>query len=156
MKVNLDIEDVRLEDTADSSGSIGSLVANITWSSEGIKETVQDRRSRSSAAFVTGVTTNPSDGTIELEGALGSVTAKPQVVTTGWRCRWSIVRARLHAAARDCAAGARRVHLAADEELSAGHPGRRVSGHRYRCGEPVLDQNASIPKGDDDPCFADL
>ena len=33
--------------------------------------------------FVNGVTTNPSDGTIELQGALGSITAKPQVVDNG-------------------------------------------------------------------------
>ena len=41
MKVDLNINDVRLEDTATSSGSVGSLVANISWSSEGIKETMQ-------------------------------------------------------------------------------------------------------------------
>ena len=34
-------------------------------------------------SFVTGVTTNPSAGTIELQGALGSITAKPQVVDGG-------------------------------------------------------------------------
>ena len=82
MKVNLDINDVRLEDTADSSGSIGSLVANITWSAEGIKQTIQDSIPLV-GSFVTGVTTNPSAGTIELEGALGSIMAKPAVVDNG-------------------------------------------------------------------------
>jgi hypothetical protein len=33
--------------------------------------------------FVTGVKTNPSDGTIELEGALGSITTKPTVQNGG-------------------------------------------------------------------------
>ena len=49
MKVNVDIKDVRLEDTADSSGSIGSLVANITWSSQRHQADHPGRRSRSSA-----------------------------------------------------------------------------------------------------------
>ena len=60
MKVNIAIKDVRLEDTATSSGSIGSLVANITWSSEGIKQTIQNAIPLV-GSFVTGVTTNPSD-----------------------------------------------------------------------------------------------
>ena len=70
MKVNLDINDVRLEDTATSSGSIGSLVANITWTAEGIKQTIQDAIPLV-GSFVTGVTTNPTDGTIELRGRAG-------------------------------------------------------------------------------------
>ena len=122
MKVNLNIKDVRLEDTANSSGSIGSLVANITWSSEGIKQTIQDAIPLV-GSFVTGVTTNPSAGTIELEGALGSIVAKPEVVDNGHRAAGDGTdRAGLHAAARDGAAGAGRVHLAADQELSARHP----------------------------------
>ena len=79
MKLNLDINDVRLEDSATSSGSLGSLVANITWSAEGIKKTIQGAIPLV-GSFVTGVSTNPTDGTIELEGALGSITARPEVV----------------------------------------------------------------------------
>ena len=82
MKVTINIKDVRLEDTANSSGSIGSLVANIDWSSEGIKQTIQDAIPLI-GSFVTGVTTNPSAGTIELQGALGTITAKPAVVDNG-------------------------------------------------------------------------
>ena len=70
MKVNVVIKDVRLEDTATSSGSIGSLVANITWSSQGIKDTIQNAIPIV-GSFVTGVTTNPSAGTIELQGSAG-------------------------------------------------------------------------------------
>jgi hypothetical protein len=82
MKVTINIKDVRLEDTANASGSIGSLVANINWSSEGIKQTIQDAVPLV-GSFVTGVTTNPSAGTIELQGALGSIVAKPQVSDGG-------------------------------------------------------------------------
>ena len=82
MKVALKIQDVRLEDTADSSGSLGSLNATVTWSAEGIKQTVQDSIPLV-GSFLTGVTTNPGAGTLELQGALGSITAKPEVVDNG-------------------------------------------------------------------------
>jgi LmeA-like phospholipid-binding len=80
MKADININDVDLHGNADSKGTIGELDANITWTSEGIQETIQD-----SLPFIGGlvnsVSTNPSDGTIELSGAmgLGGVTVKPQV-----------------------------------------------------------------------------
>ncbi len=57
---------------------MGSLDANITWSSDGIKQTVQDAIPFL-GSLVSGVTTSPSDGTIELQGALGTVIVKPAV-----------------------------------------------------------------------------
>src|SRR5690349_1348643 len=82
MKVTINIKDVRLEDSANASGSIGSLVANINWTADGIKQTIQDAIPLV-GSFVTGVTTDPSAGTIELQGMLGKITAKPQVVDNG-------------------------------------------------------------------------
>jgi hypothetical protein len=41
MKAEINIHDVRHEDTANSKGTIGSLEANITWTADGIKQTVQ-------------------------------------------------------------------------------------------------------------------
>ena len=35
MKADVTVKDVRLEDTANSGGSIGSLVANIDWTAAG-------------------------------------------------------------------------------------------------------------------------
>lgn len=82
MKVNISINDVRLQDTADSSGSVGSLVADVNWSSDGIRQTIADSIPIV-GAFVTGVSTNPSEGTIELQGALGAIKAKPVLVNNG-------------------------------------------------------------------------
>jgi LmeA-like phospholipid-binding len=82
MKAQVNIDDVRLQGTANSKGTIGALDATITWSSDGIKQTVQSGIPLV-GGFLTGVKTNPSDGTIELQGALGSITAKPQVVNNG-------------------------------------------------------------------------
>lgn len=41
MKAEINIHDVRHEDTADSKGTIGSLDATITWTADGIRQTVQ-------------------------------------------------------------------------------------------------------------------
>ena len=84
MKVALDIKDVRLEDTADSSGTVGSLNADITWSSEGIRQTVAELvQLPVIGSAITGVSTDASAGTIKLKGLVGTITAKPTVVNQG-------------------------------------------------------------------------
>ncbi len=83
MKAQVSINDVRLQNTANSKGTIGALDATITWPSDGIKQTVQNSIPLL-GSFLDGVKTNPSDGTIQLEGGiLGSITAKPHVVNNG-------------------------------------------------------------------------
>ena len=82
MKADIEIDDVRLSDTGNSKGTIGALDATITWSADGIKETIQ-KSIPLVGSFVNGVKTNPSDGTIELQGALGSIVAKPTVADHG-------------------------------------------------------------------------
>jgi hypothetical protein len=82
MKADVNINDVRLQGNANSKGTIGALTATISWSSDGIKQTIQNAIPLI-GSFVSGVQTNPGDGTIQLQGALGSVTAKPQVVNSG-------------------------------------------------------------------------
>jgi LmeA-like phospholipid-binding len=82
MKAQVRIDDVRLQGTADSKGTIGALDATVTWSSDGINQTVQNSIPLF-GSFLSNVTTNPSDGTIELHGVLGSITAKPQLGDNG-------------------------------------------------------------------------
>ncbi|MGV0811416.1 DUF2993 domain-containing protein [Mycolicibacterium boenickei] len=84
MKVKLGIEDVRIQETADASGTVGSLVADITWSTDGIRQTVADMvQLPFVGSAISDVKTNPSNGTIELKGLLGTITAKPTVVNKG-------------------------------------------------------------------------
>ncbi|BBX27637.1 LmeA family phospholipid-binding protein [Mycolicibacterium alvei] len=84
MKVKLDIRDVRVKETADASGTVGSLVANIDWSTDGLRETVGDMvQLPFIGSAISDVRTNPSKGTIELKGLLGTITAKPTVVNKG-------------------------------------------------------------------------
>ena len=85
MTVSFDIRDIKLNDTGNSHGTIGSLNGTVTWSTDGIKESIRDAIPLLGAFVSGGVTTNPGDGTIELKGALdsGSVTVKPQIVNNG-------------------------------------------------------------------------
>ena len=83
MKVSFDIRNINVNDTNNSKGTIGSLNGTITWSADGIKQSIQDAIP-GLGKFVTGeVTTNTSDGTIQLKGLLDSATVKPQIVNNG-------------------------------------------------------------------------
>ena len=78
MKADVRIDDVRLDGDADAMGTVGALDAMITWTADGMKQSIQDAITPL-RGLVTGVQTNPHDGTIKLQGNLGSVTTKPQV-----------------------------------------------------------------------------
>lgn len=82
MKVAIDIKDVNLQKTSNSAGTIGSLVANVSWTADGIKQTVQNAIPLF-GGIVSSVKTSASDQTVELDGPIGSVVAKPQVTDGG-------------------------------------------------------------------------
>jgi hypothetical protein len=156
MKVSLAVDDVRLEDTADSSGSVGSLDATITWSAEGITQTVQDAIPLV-GSFLTGVTTNPSDGTIELQGALGSITARPEVVDNGLALRVTNLTGLGFTLPREAVQPALDVFTS---QLTKNYPMGIHADSVQVTDTGVVShfstQNASIPKGNNDPCFAGL
>ena len=156
MKVNVAIKDVRLGDTADSGGTIGSLVANVTWSTQGIKDTIQNAIPLV-GSFVTGVTTNPSAGTIELQGALGSITTKPTVADNGISLPVTELTGLGFTLPRET------VQPALDaftDQFTKGYPlGIHATGVQVTDTGVVAQfstQNASMPKGNQDPCFAGL
>lgn len=156
MKVNVAIKDVRLEDTATSTGSIGSLVANVTWSSQGIKDTIQNAVPLI-GAFVTGVTTNPSAGTIELQGALGSIVAKPSVVDNGISLQVTELTGLGFTLPRET------VQPALDAfttQFTKNYPLGIHADTVQVTDSGVISQfstqNATMPKGQQDPCFAGL
>lgn len=156
MKVNLDIDDVRVQDTPTSSGTVGSLVANIDWSADGIKQTIQGAIPLI-GSFVTGVTTNASDGTIELEGALGSITAKPQVVDGGIALSVQKVTGLGFTLPREAVQPALDAFTA---QLTQNYPlnikADSVSVTDTGVQSRFSTQNASMPKQTDDPCFGTL
>jgi LmeA-like phospholipid-binding len=156
MKVNLSVDDVRLEDTATSSGSVGALDATITWSSEGIKQTLQEAIPLV-GSFVTGVSTNTSDGTIELQGALGSITAKPAVVDNGLALQVTDLTGLGFTLPRET------VQPALDafsSQLTKNYPMGIHADSVQVTDTGVVShfstRNASIPKVQEDPCFAGL
>ncbi len=83
MKFTIRIKDLRLNDTGDSKGTIGALNGTITWSSDGIKESIRDAIPVLGSLVTSKVTTNPGNGTIELKGLLDSATVKPQIANKG-------------------------------------------------------------------------
>ncbi len=156
MKLNLDINDVRLEDTPTSGGSVGSLLANISWSAEGIKETIQGAIPLV-GSFVTGVTTNSADGTIELEGALGSITTRPEVVNGGISLQVENLTGLGFTLPREIVQPALDAFTA---ELTQDYPMDIRADSIEVTDTGVVSQfstsNASIPKQTEDPCFAGL
>jgi hypothetical protein len=156
MKVTINIKDVRLEDTANASGSIGSLVANINWSSEGIKQTIQDAIPLV-GAFLTGVTTDPSAGTIELQGALGKITTKPEVVDNGIALEVTELSGLGFTLPRETV---QPLLDAFTSKFTKNYPLGIHADNVQVTDSGVVSQfstqNASIPKGNQDPCFAGL
>jgi hypothetical protein len=83
MKIGIDIRDVRLSNTNNSKGTIGSLSGTITWSSDGIRQSIQNAIPVLGSFVTSRVTTNPGNGTVELKGLLDSATVKPQIANNG-------------------------------------------------------------------------
>ena len=65
MKADVRIDDVRLDGDAGAMGTVGALDAVITWSADGMRRSIQEAIPLL-RGLVTGVQTNPEDGTIKL------------------------------------------------------------------------------------------
>jgi hypothetical protein len=153
MTAEVSLHDVRLQETADSKGTIGSLNATLSWRSAGIKDTVIANLPVV-GNLVTGVSTDPAAGTIELQAAGNNVTAKP-VVTDG--------NLALQVVAVDGPLTKDTVQTALDQlttKLNKNYPlGIHADSVEVTASGVVgkfSSQNASIPKEDTDPCFARL
>ena len=83
MKVSLDIRDINLNSANNSKGTIGSLKGTITWSADGIKQSIQEAVPVLGKFVAGAVSTNPGDGTVTLKGLLDSATVKPQIANNG-------------------------------------------------------------------------
>lgn len=78
MQVHARANDIEVSDSPDSSGTIGSSTADVTWKSEGILATLQ---SQPLGNMVTAVTTDPSSGTLKISvvGGFADLTVRPTV-----------------------------------------------------------------------------
>jgi LmeA-like phospholipid-binding len=158
MKVAIDIKDVHLEQTSTSAGTIGSLVANVTWGAEGIKQTVQNAIPLF-GGIVSSVKTDAADQTIELNGVLGSVVAKPVVTDGGLSMQVQSVSGLGFTLPRESVQPALDAFTA---QLTKNYPlGIKADGVRVTddgVTSQFSTQNATMPLGDSgsDDCFAKL
>ena len=83
MQLKLTIDNVQLKSTPNSQGTIGALNADITWTSDGIKQSVQNAIPVLGPFVTNTVTTDPKDGTVELKGLLNDLKAQPVVSGNG-------------------------------------------------------------------------
>lgn len=158
MKAEISIDDVRLADGGNSAGTIGALDATLTWSADGIKQTIQNDIPLI-GSFVTGVTTNAGDGTVELQGMLGTIVVKPEVVDNGIALQVQQLTGLGFTLPRET------VQPALDAfsgQLTKNYPlGVHADSIQVTDGGVVSKfstRNATIPGGNggDDPCFAGL
>lgn len=154
MTAALTLTDVRLHDSGDSKGTIGSLDATLSWKSAGIKETVAENLS-GVGDLVTGVRTDSDAGTVILEaGDNNKVTAKPVVTDGDLNLEVLDVTGPLPKDAVQTALDGLTkklndnyplgIHADSVEVTDTGVEGKFSS------------QNASIPNEDANPCFARL
>jgi hypothetical protein len=153
MTADVTLADVRLQDSGDSKGTIGSLNATLTWTSAGIKDTLAENLP-GVGSLVTGVSTDSAAGTIIVEAGDNSITAKPVVTDGDLNLQVQDVDGLLPKGAVQTALNALTkklndnyplgIHADSVEVTGTGVVGRFSS------------QNASIPKEDANPCFARL
>ena len=156
MKLDLTLDDVNLEDTADSKGTIGGLDAIVTWTSAGMQQTIEDSIPLI-GSLVTGVTTNPSDGTIELKAPLGSIVAAPKVTNGDLTLQMKELTGlgfTLPSEAVQPALDALSSKLT--DELPLGIKADSVEVTGDGVVTKFSTQNATIPAGGSNPCFESL
>ena len=154
MKLNLVLDDIKLQKTADSAGTLGSLDATITWSSDGIKKTLQDIIPIV-GGLVTGVSTSPSDGTIELQGGIGSITAKPEVSDGNLNLQVVSLSGLGFMLPRETVQPALDAFTSTlTKNLPMGIHADSVTVTDTGVTAKFVTRNATIPNGQTDPCFA--
>ena len=153
MTADVTLKDVRLQDTQDSKGTIGSLNATLRWKSAGIKDTVAANLP-GVGNLVTGVNTYPAAGTVILEAGSNSVTAKPVVTDGDLNLEVLDVNGPLPKDAVQTALNELTKKL--NDNYPLGIHADSVEVTATGVVGSFSSQNASIPKEDENPCFARL
>ena len=150
------LDDVRINPTAESAGTLGSLDADVTWSAQGIKDTVQGIIPVL-GNLVSGVTPDPSTGTLELEGPLGTVTILPQVADGGLSLQVVKVTGLGFTLPRETVQPALDAFTSTlTANLPMGIHADSVSVTDTGVSAKFITRDATIPNGAQDPCFAGI
>lgn len=156
MKLKLLLDDVRINPTAESAGTLGVLDADITWSAEGIKQTVQGVIPVL-GNLVSGVTPEPSTGTLELQGPLGTVTIRPQVADGGLNLEVMKVTGLGFTLPRESVQPALDAFTSTlTDNLPMGIRADSVEVTDSGIAARFMTRDATIPNGQQDPCFAGI
>ena len=156
MKLKLLLDDVRINPTAESAGTLGVLDADITWSAEGIKQTVQGVIPVL-GNLVSGVTPEPSSGTLELQGPLGTVTIRPQVADGGLDLEVMKVTGLGFTLPRESVQPALDAFTGTlTDNLPMGIRADSVEVTDSGIAARFITRDATIPNGQQDPCFAGI
>jgi LmeA-like phospholipid-binding len=154
MKADININDVDLHGSGDSKGSIGELDATITWTSDGIKETAQSFLPFI-GSLVNSVTSDPSAGTVELSGVVGTVTVKPAIANGGLSLQVLKVTALGATLPRETAQSALDTFAGTlNKSYPLGIHADSVQVTNDGVVARFSTRDASIPAAQNDPCFA--
>ena len=153
MTADVTLKDIRLQDSGDSKGTIGSLNATLTWKSAGIKDTLAANLP-GVGNLITGVSTDSAAGTIIVDAGDNSVTAKPVVTDGDLNLQVLDVTGPLP---KD---GVQTALNDLTKKLNDNYPLGIHADSVEVTGTGVVgnfsSQNASIPREDANPCFARL
>ena len=153
MTADVTLKDVRLQDSADSKGTIGSLDATLTWKSAGIKDTLAANLP-GVGNLISGVSTDAAAGTIIVAAGDNSVTAKPVVSDGDLNLQVLDVTGALPKDAVQTALDNLTKKL--NDNYPLGIHADSVEVTPTGVVGKFSSQNASIPKEDANPCFARL
>jgi hypothetical protein len=156
MKLTLTLDDVQMHPTAESAGTLGSLDADISWTADGIKQTVAGMIPLI-GGLVSGVSPQPSDGTLLVEGPLGTVTIKPEAVDGGLKLTVLRVTGLGMTLPRESVQPALDVFTdQLTKDLPMGIHADHVQVTDSGVAARFVTKNATIPNAAQDPCFAGL
>jgi hypothetical protein len=157
MKIDINIKDVQLKSTSNSAGTIGSLDATITWTADGIKQSVQNAIPVLGPFVTNSVTTHPNDGTVELKGMLDNITAKPVVSGNGLQLQIVSFNALGFTMPKESVQSTLD-NFTSDQtkNFPLGIHADSVQVTNTGVVSHFSTQNATIPTGNTNPCFANL
>jgi hypothetical protein len=154
MRADININNVDLHGSGDSKGTIGELDATVTWTSDGIKETSQSFLPLI-GSLVNSVSTDPSAGTVELSGVLGTVTVKPAITSSDLSLQVVKVTALGATLPHETAQAAVDTFTTTlNKEFPLGIHADSVQVTNGGVVAHFSTRNASIPTVQTDPCFA--
>lgn len=154
MTADVTLSDIELADSANSKGTIGKVTAHLSWTAEGIKQTVQENLPVV-GNLVTAVRTDANAGTLIMEAAGGTtITAKPEVRDGNLELTVQDVAGAFDKATVQTALSELTTKL--NKNYPLGIKADSVKVTKTGVDGTFSSTDATIPSGENDACFADL